>query len=51
MDNLAQYRKAIQSILSHYYMISIDKPNDNSEVSDRLALDEQTDQYLWFQLC
>ena len=37
MDNLAQYRKAIQSILSHYYTISIAKPNDNSEVTVGVA--------------
>jgi hypothetical protein len=38
-------------LLGRYYQITITQSSvlNDSEVSDRLALDESRDQYLWFQ--
>lgn len=51
MDNLDQYRNTIKSILIRYQEVPLSQshlPKD-FEVSDRLAFDEQRDQYLWFR--
>ncbi|GAC1484331.1 MAG: hypothetical protein NVS2B14_21930 [Chamaesiphon sp.] len=51
MDKLEQYRNVIKKILSQYYKMTVSQSlvPDDSEVTDRLALDEQQDQYLWFR--
>jgi hypothetical protein len=51
MDKLDQYRDVIESILTHYHEVTISqcRQHPDSEVTDRLALDRQRDQYLWLQ--
>ncbi len=51
MDKLESYRNTIKAILERYYQITITQSHvvNDSEVSDRLALDENRDQYLWFR--
>jgi hypothetical protein len=51
MDVLDQYQNIIKNILTRYYEMTIAQSHvqNNSELSDRLALDEQRDQYLWFR--
>lgn len=51
MDKLTAYRSAIKTTLDQYYQTTLaQSPEANSnEVSDRLALDDIHDQYLWFR--
>ena len=51
MDKITEYRNTIQSILNHYYQMTLAQNHNQqeSEVSDRLAFDESRDQYLWFR--
>ncbi|BAT51515.1 fdxN element excision controlling factor XisI-like protein [Nostoc sp. NIES-3756] len=51
MDILDKYRSVIKKILTEYYeMANTQVINSREiEVSDRLALDEERDQYLWFR--
>jgi hypothetical protein len=51
MDTLKHYRAIIKTLLTGYYDRSISQHHaaTQSEVSDRLALDEERDQYLWFR--
>lgn len=50
MDQLAQYRSSIQTILTDYYKMTAAQASFNgAEVSDRLAFDTDRDQYLWFR--
>lgn len=51
MDTLDYYRSIIKKIMTRYYeMSSRDSANSsNSEIINRLALDEERDQYLWFR--
>ncbi len=51
MDKLESYRNTIKAILEQYYQVTITQSSvlNDSEVSDRLALDENRDQYLWFR--
>ncbi len=51
MDKLAQYRSSIQTILTEYYKMTVAQraSSEGSEVSDRLAFDQDRDQYLWFR--
>jgi hypothetical protein len=51
MDTLDQYRNIIRTILTRYYDMTIAQQLSqvDSELSDRLAFDEQRDQYLWFR--
>jgi hypothetical protein len=51
MDTLEQYRNTIKNILTRYYDMTTAHPHfqDDFELSDRLAFDEQRDQYLWFR--
>jgi hypothetical protein len=51
MDNLEYYRSIIKNILTGYYEIppAHSHLQNDSEASDRLAFDEQRDQYLWFR--
>ena len=51
MENRDSYHNIIQKILKRYYQLATkqaDLQND-SEVSDRLALDKNRGQYLWFR--
>ncbi len=51
MDTLKHYRNTIKTLLQGYYDHSISQHHSgiSSEVSDRLALDEDHDHYLWFR--
>lgn len=50
MDKLDNYRSIIKKILTEYYeMAHTQIGNREIEVSDRLALDEERNQYLWFR--
>lgn len=51
MDPLACYRETIQSVLTRYYQHSVGQNHHflSLEVSDRLAIDQQRDQYLWLR--
>jgi len=51
MADLENYRQIIKRILREYYEIKLNqgKKNPEYEVSDRLALDEIRDEYLWFR--
>ncbi|WP_404788458.1 XisI protein [Altericista sp. CCNU0014] len=51
MDNLERYRSTIESILTRYHNIALAQshPQSSSEATERLAFDEQRDQYLWFR--
>ena len=51
MDSLSSYHKIIESILTRYYQFATEQANfqNQSEVSDRLALDKNRGQYLWFR--
>ncbi|MBD2503438.1 XisI protein [Anabaena azotica] len=51
MDNLDKYRIVIKKILTEYYELANAQviSSREIEVSDRLALDEERDQYLWFR--
>ncbi|MEH2386639.1 MAG: XisI protein [Nostoc sp.] len=51
MDKLEIYRNTIKKILIEYYEMTNGKIAESREVeaSDRLAFDEQRDQYLWFR--
>lgn len=50
MDKLNQYRHIIEKLLTDYYkMANLNATSENSEVSDRLALDKEHDQYIWFR--
>lgn len=51
MDTLEHYRTTIKTLITGYYDLSISQHHvsTQSEVSDRLALDEDRDQYLWFR--
>ncbi|KZL48509.1 DNA element excision controlling factor XisI [Nodularia spumigena CENA596] len=51
MDKLERYRHAIKKILSSYYEMTNAKIREarGIEVSDRLAFDDQRNQYLWFR--
>lgn len=51
MDKLKQYREIIKEVLTHHYRLATTQPHatDSSEVSDRLAFDENHDHYLWFR--
>jgi hypothetical protein len=51
MDNLEHYRSIIKNTLTRYYEIpsAHSRFQNDLEVSDRLAFDEQRDQYLWFR--
>jgi hypothetical protein len=51
MGTLEQYRTIIKNVLTRYYDMTIAQRHfqEGSELSDRLAFDEQRDQYLWFR--
>lgn len=51
MDKLEQYRNIIKKILTEYYEMTNTQTSKNSEfeVSERLAIDEARDQYIWFR--
>ncbi|WP_264322555.1 XisI protein [Zarconia navalis] len=51
MENLDSYHNIIQKILNQYYQLATHRADlsNDSEVSDRLALDEHQGQYLWFR--
>ncbi|MBW4442090.1 MAG: XisI protein [Plectolyngbya sp. WJT66-NPBG17] len=50
MDQLTYYRTVIQTLLNQYYRRANEQAaSEGSEVSDRLALDPDRDQYLWFR--
>lgn len=51
MDKLETYRSVIQKLLTEYYKMANTQVTENREVeaSDRLALDDKSDQYLWFR--
>lgn len=51
MADLENYRQIIKQILTEYYQMKThqDKKMPECEVSDRLALDEIRDEYLWFR--
>ncbi|MBD2204133.1 XisI protein [Calothrix sp. FACHB-1219] len=51
MDTLIQYRNTVQKNLKKYYELSNTQSAKNTEptISDRLILDEQSDQYLWLR--
>lgn len=51
MDKLEQYRHAIKKILTEYYEMSNPQNVENGkmEASERLAFDENRDQYIWFR--
>jgi hypothetical protein len=51
MDKLEYYRSTTKKILTEYYEISVKRKNtlDELEADNRLAFDEERDQYLWFR--
>jgi hypothetical protein len=51
MDKLSQYRQVIEQLLTDYYTTANaqNAQSKESEVSDRLALDRDHDQYIWFR--
>jgi hypothetical protein len=50
MEKLAHYRQVIQTTLKRYYEMTIAQAGSNRfEVSDRLVLDPDRDQYLWLR--
>lgn len=51
MANLENYRTIVKRILTDYYGMKIHQvqKNPECELSDRLALDEIRDEYLWFR--
>lgn len=50
MDKLSQYRLVIEQLLTDYYNMANSKSaQSDSEVSDRLALDRDHDQYIWLR--
>lgn len=54
MDKLEQYRNIIKNILMEYYEMSNPqnvKNGENSQIeaTERLAFDDQRDQYIWFR--
>lgn len=51
MDKIEKYPNAIKKILVEYYeMTNAEIANSGeAEVSDRLAFDEERDQYIWFR--
>ncbi|MBO3462781.1 XisI protein [Aetokthonos hydrillicola Thurmond2011] len=51
MDKLNKYRSILKKLLSEYYELSNAEITESkgSEASDRLAFDEERDQYLWFR--
>jgi len=51
MDKIDLYRSTIKQILTRYYEMTLQAAiaSDGSETEDRLALDEERDQYLWFR--
>ena len=51
MDKLELYRKTIKKILTEYYEITVKGAIglDELETDNRLAFDEEQDQYLWFR--
>ncbi|NEP08917.1 MAG: XisI protein [Symploca sp. SIO2C1] len=51
MDKIDFYRTTIKQILTRYYEMTLQAAlvSDDSETEDRLALDEERDQYLWFR--
>jgi len=51
MDKTERYRDVIKKILTEYYEMAKNKVVENREVeaSDRLALDEVRDEYIWFR--
>jgi hypothetical protein len=51
MDKLTQYRQTIEKLLTEYYNIANSKQtqSEGSEISDRIALDREHDQYIWFR--
>ncbi|HEY9803134.1 MAG TPA: XisI protein [Leptolyngbyaceae cyanobacterium] len=51
MDKLDKYRSILKKILTEYYEMANTQviSNREIEVSDRLAFDEERNQYLWFR--
>jgi hypothetical protein len=51
MDTLTNYRNIIKTVLDGYYQMTQSQTNGahRGEVSDRLALDDTRDHYLWFR--
>ncbi len=51
MDTVESYRNTIKTLLVNYYDRSISQNHHQlqTEVCDRLALDDDRDQYLWFR--
>ncbi|MDQ2097218.1 MAG: XisI protein [Tychonema bourrellyi B0820] len=51
MDKLEYYRDTIKKILTEYYQMKVQGAIelDELEPDDRLAFDEERDQYLWFR--
>jgi XisI protein len=51
MDQLEHYRQTIEKLLTDYYNFANPEnaKSETSEASDRLALDREHDQYIWFR--
>ena len=51
MDKLEYYRSTIKKILTGYYEMTVKRAmtRDELEADNRLAFDEERDQYLWFR--
>ena len=51
MDKLEYYRNTITKILTEYYQMKVQGAIalDELDPDDRLAFDEERDQYLWFR--
>lgn len=51
MEKLEYYRSTVKKILTRYYEMTVNGAValDDSEADDRLAFDEERDQYLWFR--
>lgn len=50
-EKLEKYRRVIKKILTEYYEMTVAQSPVSTEIeaSERIALDEEHDQYLWFR--
>ena len=50
-EKLEKYRRVIKKILTEYYQMTVAQSPVSTEIeaSERIALDEEHDQYLWFR--
>jgi len=50
-EKLEKYRRVIKKILTEYYQMTVAQSLVSTEIeaSERIALDEEHDQYLWFR--